>query len=180
MYCMPLDVVALHLRLRVFEPRKPNHNGVEEGQHDQIPRVGERVPVHLVGGEEPKDSYRRRVGPEPPLQQSRDQCQLGDSMGQQVNGAKQLAPSRQSLAQRDEITGDEIMWISAQLVLCELSDQRAQVGGTDGEQQEAANNLEHTIETLEAYSDLEGSVESARLHRSLPGWSTASSSTPLR
>ena len=60
------------------------------------------------------------------------------------------------------------MGIFAQLVLGELADQRAEVRVTDGERQEAANNLECTVETLEAYSDLESSVESTRLPSGRP------------
>jgi len=57
------------------------------------------------------------------------------------------------------MTGDEIMRIFAQLVLCELAHQRAEVRGTDREQQKAADDLEYTVEPLEANPDLEGSVD---------------------
>ena len=117
----------LDLHLRVFEPCEPDHDGVEDGQQDQIPRVGECVPVHLVGREECEDSYRRRIGPQSTFQQSGHQGQFDDPVRQQISGAKQLPPRRQSLAEREEITGDEIVRIFAQLVLCELEDQSPDV-----------------------------------------------------
>src|SRR5881392_1750226 len=70
----------------VVAPHEPKHQGVEDGQESQPHGWVEGHPVDLVDDEGSEEEERERIGPSLVPPQPAHHDQLGDPMGEEVDG----------------------------------------------------------------------------------------------
>src|SRR3989441_6143782 len=131
-----------------LRPSQCYYHHVEHGQRDQPARRLNEVAVHLIDTERGENADRPREGPELVFEQRVYQHRFDDAMRQQVDCGELLAADGEMLGRGPQVGGDEIVGVSAELVVRQADDEALNRAGRKHEQQDAATirSEEHTSE----------------------------------
>src|SRR5207247_4465446 len=130
----------------VFAPGEPDQEGVEDGQRGQADgEVDGGDPVELVADEGQQQHDQPRVGPQLVFQHQRHQDYLGDAVAEQVDGAEQGGAVAQVGGGVQQVAGDQVVRVLAELVRGQHPDQVVDRGRAHHQQQDPAGDLQAPV-----------------------------------
>src|SRR2546426_4198528 len=147
-----------------LRPSQCYYHHVEHGQRDQPARRLNEVAVHLIDAERGENADRPREGPELVFEQRVYEHRFDDTMRQQVDCGELLAADGEMFGRRAQVCGDEIVGVSAELVVRQADDEALNGAGRKHEQQDTADELEEAVQPLEDDANFECDVDLGTCH----------------
>jgi hypothetical protein len=138
-----------------LDPRKADHEHVHNRECQEFRRVCMCVPIELIDKKHRERDNCCRVGPAVLKQASRHQSDLDHAVPQQVRGCEHGDAPCEMVCAVEEVGGDPVSGVFAQLVLSEDLYNGVNTVWRDEEEQHAADYFEYAINTFADDAEIE-------------------------